>query len=166
MTTETEYVAPEETEKSEDYKTLEKAIFGQPEEEIKSEASKEYPEIPSEAHAPKKRGRKPGSGAATPKASLVLRLPAELEALYSTKEGRQLASAILELYSLPASQKRIAALLAGGLSPQDCAKGPLSEFAKVELETTIAEIQEAAEAEAAPDESDPETDPAEEAANV
>ena len=141
MTTETEYVAPEETEKSEDYKTLEKAIFGQPEEEIKSEASKEYPEIPSEVHAPKKRGRKPGSSE-SPKASLVLRLPIKLEALYSSKEGRQLAAAILELYSLPAAQKRIAALLAGGLSPQDCAKGPLSDFAKVELETTIDELDE------------------------
>ena len=160
MTTETEYVAPEEIEQSKDYKIIENAIFGD-----QSQNNTDQSEQSKATPPPKKRGRKLGSSG-SPKASLVLRLPVELEALYSTKEGRQLASAILELYSLPAAQKRIAALLAGGLSPQDCAKGPLSEFAKVELETTIAEIQEAAEAEAAPDESDPETDPAEEAANV
>lgn len=136
MTTETEYVAPEEIEQSKDYKIIENAIFGD-----QSQNNTDQSEQSKATPPPKKRGRKLGSSG-SPKASLVLRLPVELEALYSTKEGRQLASAILELYSLPAAQKRIAALLAGGLSPQDCAKGPLSDFAKVELETTIAELDE------------------------
>ena len=136
MSTETEYVAPEEIEQSKDYKIIENAIFGD-----QSQNNTDQSEQSKATPPPKKRGRKLGSSG-SPKASLVLRLPVELEALYSSKEGRQLATAILELYSLPSAQKRIAALLARGLSPQDCDKGLLSDFAKVELETTIAELEE------------------------
>lgn len=124
MTTETEYVAPEEITK--DIAEIKNETEGQ--DEIKPQG--------------KKRGRKPGSTGKITKASLVLRIPAELEVLYSSKEGRKLAADILELYSQPEAQKRIAALLEEGLTPEDCAKGPLSKFAKVELETTIAELEE------------------------